>query len=237
MFRELDAGKIIGTLEQLERRIVERFPGAGLGRICAELTETARQTRARSAEIRAPNLPLRVFIAVVLLVAIALLAKVVQFIITSTRAGDDMASTIQGIDAGLSVALVLGASLFFLFRLEEKWKRRRALTALHELRSIIQVIDMHQLTKDPSARAAVSSATASSPRRELNAHELARYLDYCSEMLSLAAKVAVLYVQSFPDPVVTEVVNDLERSAAALSQKIWLKIQVLEQKPPSASRL
>lgn len=48
-------------------------------------------------------------------------------------------------------------------------------------------------------------------------------------MLSLAAKVAVLYVQSFPDSTVTEVVNDLERSAAALSQKIWLKIQVLEE--------
>jgi len=103
--------------------------------------------------------------------------------------------------------------------------------------AVAHVIDMHQLTKDPSAHAAVSANTPSSPRRELNTHELARYLDYCSEMLSLAAKVAVLYVQSFPDPIVTEVVNDLERSAAALSQKIWLKIQVLEQKPPAASRL
>ena len=71
----------------------------------------------------------------------------------------------------------------------------------------------------------------------LTPHELARYLDYCSEMLSLAAKVAVLYVQSFPDPVVTEVANDLERSAAALSQKVWLKIQVLEHKATAAGGL
>jgi uncharacterized membrane protein len=237
MFRALDAGKIIGTLEQLERRITERFPGAGLGRICAELTETARQTRSRSNEIEAPNIGLRAFIAAVLLVAAGLLAAVVAFIVTSTRASDDMAGTIQGIDAGLSLLLLVGASLFFLFRLEERWKRRRALSALHELRSIIHVIDMHQLTKDPSAEAAVSSLTPSSPRRVLTPHELARYLDYCSEMLSLAAKVAVLYVQSFPDPVVTEVANDLERSAAALSQKVWLKIQVLEQKATAAGGL
>jgi hypothetical protein len=100
---------------------------------------------------------------------------------------------------------------------------------LHELRSIIHVIDMHQLTKDPGADASVSTPTASSPKRTLDNHQLVRYLDYCSEMLSLTAKVAALYAQSFPDPVVTEAVNDLERTAASLSQKIWQKINILER--------
>ena len=40
--------------------------------------------------------------------------------------------------------------------------------------------------------------------------ELSRYLDYCSEMMSLTSKVAVLFAQSFPDPVVTEAVSDIE---------------------------
>ena len=40
---------------------------------------------------------------------------------------------------------------------------------------------------------------------------MTRYLDYCSEMLSLTSKVAALYAQAFPDPVVTDAVSDIER--------------------------
>ena len=37
-----------------------------------------------------------------------------------------------------------------------------------------------------------------------NRFELSRYLDYCSEMLSLTAKLAALYAQNLPDPVIIE---------------------------------
>ena len=59
---------------------------------------------------------------------------------------------------------------------------------------------MHQLTKDPSAVVSVAGKTASSPARTLSRFEVTRYLDYCSEMLSLTSKVAVLFAQGFPDP-------------------------------------
>jgi hypothetical protein len=68
-----------------------------------------------------------------------------------------------------------------------------------------------------------------SPDRPITPYELARYLDYCSEMLSPTAKVAVLYAQSFPDPIVTEAVNDIERTSASLGQKIWQKINIVER--------
>ena len=87
---------------------------------------------------------------------------------------------------------------------------------------------MHQLTKDPSAIVSVGGKTASSPARALSRFEVTRYLDYCSEMLSLTSKVAVLYAQVFPDPVVTEAVSDIERITAGLSQKIWQKIMILQ---------
>ena len=61
---------------------------------------------------------------------------------------------------------------------------------------------------------------------------MARYLDYCSEMLSLTSKVAVLFAQGFPEPTVTEAVSDIERIAAGLSQKIWQKINILEALGP-----
>jgi hypothetical protein len=228
MYRTLEAEKIVATLEQLERRIGERFPGAGLGKVCAELALVARQTNERSREISGPRVGLRIGVVAILLAACGLLAFVGYRVFTSTKASDDLAGTVQGIAAALDLLVLVGALLFFLFSLEERFKRRRALKALHELRSIIHVIDMHQLTKDPSTEVAGSGTTTSSPRRTLTVFQLVRYLDYCSEMLSLAAKVAVLYAQSFPDPVVTEAVNDLERTAASLSQKIWQKITILE---------
>ncbi len=144
------------------------------------------------------------------------------------RSADNVYSVLQGLEAAANLAVLLGAAMFFLFRIEERLKRRAALQALHELRSIVHVIDMHQLTKDPSFVVTVAGKTASSPQRVLSPFEVARYLDYCSEMVSLTSKVAVLFAQGFPDPVVTEVVSDIERVAAGLSQKIWQKIMILQ---------
>lgn len=229
MYRKLDSAKIVETLEKLGARIGERFPGAGISQVCAELTATARASQARSEAIARPDVVLRSAVGLTLLVGCGLLALLSYQVVTATRASDDMFGALQSIDSAFNLIVLMGAALFFLVSLEDRLKRKRALTALHELRSIIHVIDMHQLTKDPSAEVAVSQPTPSSPKRTLNAFELVRYLDYCSEMLSLASKVAVLYSQSFPDPVVAEAVNDVERTASSLAQKIWQKINILQR--------
>jgi len=240
MYRRLEPAHIIKTLERLERRVSERFPGSGLGRVCAELTAITRQSEARAKEIAAPIRWLRALIVIVLGGGLGLLVFVLAGVLSNTKPNDDLYGTLQGIDAGFNILVLMGGLLYFASSLEERIKRRRAMTALHELRSIIHVIDMHQLTKDPSTEVAVSQPTQSSPKRQLTTYEVMRYLDYCSEMLSLAAKVAVLYAQSFPDPTVTNAVNDLERTAASLSQKIWQKINILERSlqaiaaPPAA---
>jgi hypothetical protein len=86
----------------------------------------------------------------------------------------------------------------------------------------------------------VGGKTASSPPRTLTPYELSRYLDYCSEMMSLTSKVAVLFAQCLPDPVVTEAVSDIERIAAGMAQKVWQKIMMLDSAirhaPASAHR-
>ena len=63
----------------------------------------------------------------------------------------------------------------------------------------------------------------------MTAFELVRYLDYCSEMLSLVAKVGALYAQDVRDPVVIELVSDLEATTSDMSREIWQKIQLIEQ--------
>jgi hypothetical protein len=70
--------------------------------------------------------------------------------------------------------------------------------------------------------------TASSPKREMTRFSLARYLDYCSEMLSIISKVAALYIQDFDDAVGLSTVNDIQSLATGLSAKIWQKIVILD---------
>jgi hypothetical protein len=111
---------------------------------------------------------------------------------------------------------------------DDRIKRRRALRELHFFRSIAHVIDMHQLTKDPSAILGGVEPTPNSPRRTMTRYELTRYLDYCSELQSLTGKLAALYAQNMPDPVVINAVNDIEDLTANFSRKVWQKITILE---------
>ena len=73
---------------------------------------------------------------------------------------------------------------------------------------------MHQLTKDPEYVLHEVAATASSPERRLTQGQLKRYLEYCSELLSLVSKLAALHAQDLQDPVVLEAVNDVESLTA-----------------------
>lgn len=226
-FRALEADLVIATIERLHARISERFPAAGLAQVCADLLDLARTNSARARRIARSNIPLRFGILVLLILGAVAVTAVIAMLRSVPTSADSIFSVLQGIEATANLTVLTGAGLFFLVRGEERTKRKRALKALHELRSLIHVIDMHQLTKDPSTTASISGATPSSPPRSLSPYELTRYLDYCSEMLSLTAKLAVLFAQSFPDPIVTEAVSDIERNASGMSQKIWQKIMIV----------
>lgn len=225
MSHTLEPAKIIQTLVTLEQRISERFPNSGLSRVCAGLIKIARDTEARTIAIarRSPIVQLLSWSAIA--VGLLLFLGLAYIVFTSTRLSDDMFSTLQGIDSGFNILVLTGATLFFVLSIEARLKQRQALAALHEFRSIIHVIDMHQLTKDPSMLG--QTRTSMSPDRDLTAFELVRYLDYCSEMLSLAAKCAALYAEKLTDPVVIDTVGDIERLASNLSNKVWQKITIV----------
>ena len=226
MYRTLQPDLIIKTLATLNERIEERFPGSGLGKVCADLVNLARDTAARVQTIAKPNVALRSLVWLSVAISVALLTSVALMIFNSTKASDDLFSTVQGIDSGFNILVLTGATLFFAVSLEARLKQRKALAALHEFRSIVHVIDMHQLTKDPSMLGA--ARTSASPERDMTPFELTRYLDYCSEMLSLTAKCAALYAEKLSDPVVIDTVGDIERLSTDLSSKIWQKITIVQ---------
>ncbi|HEX5999453.1 MAG TPA: hypothetical protein VFZ16_08650 [Hyphomicrobiaceae bacterium] len=225
----LDAQKIIETIARLQRRITERFPGAGLAAVCDELQVLAHESSARAQRIARRHMLLRLALVAIAVCGVALLVWVLRQIdFSRTTADDSLYSVFQGIEAVANLLVLTGGIFVFLITIEQRLKRRRALAALHELRALVHVIDMHQLTKDPSTIVSVGGKTPSSPARTLTPYELSRYLDYCAEMMSLTSKIAVLYAQSFPDVIVTDAVSDIERIASGMAQKIWQKIVMLD---------
>lgn len=226
MYRELQPTKIVDTLDSLSRRIGERFPGSGLWTVSNDLVALAGQTSARIEEVSRPHWGLSIALGVTQLATITGLYYLLQFAWT-LRTSDELSDFLQGFDAAISLAIFVGGAAFFVWTFEGRWKRERTLKALHEIRAIVHVIDMHQLTKDPSMLGA--ARVSSSPERNMTPFELMRYLDYCSEMLSLTAKLAALYAEKISDPVVVDTVGDIERLTSALSSKIWQKISMVQQ--------
>ncbi len=156
----LRPGPVVETIERLVARIFERFGDCGLYRLCAELHAIAKADTRRAVSIGRSYIWLRVLVFATIAAGIAVLGWMLSLIDFTSAASDSVSSTAQGIEAAANLTILTGAAILSLLKLEERLKRRRALAALHELRSIVHVIDMHQLTKDPTKWSAISSASA-----------------------------------------------------------------------------
>ena len=231
-FRTLDATHIIATIERLGQRIEERFPGAGLSGVGRDLLGLARDCAREAESLGRPHWPIRagVGLAIVLMVVavIAAVVGVVQRLSSPTQVSG-LAEFVQGVESGVNDLVFLGIAVYFLISIETRLKRRVALRRIHQLRSIAHIVDMHQLTTDPERLLATHQDTASSPQRTMTRAELWRYLDYCSELLSLTGKIGALFVQRMDDAVVLQAVNEIEDLTNGLSRKIWQKITLLER--------
>lgn len=229
-YRSLNADRIEATLELLHQRIQERFPNRGLANLCGQLLDVAREDKRKLAWVAQPNIWLRTGVGVAIAVgAVTLIAFAFGLTIMGLEVGKEVSNVLQGVDAAVNTIALSGAASWFLLNLESRWRRRTVLADLHELRSIAHVVDMHQLTKDPTQLWKGYSSTASSQVHDMTEFELIRYLDYCSEMLSLTGKLAALYMQNMRDPVIIEAVNEIEDLTTSLSRKIWQKIMILQQ--------
>jgi hypothetical protein len=232
MYRSLDAGHIIATAERLGRRIAERFPDSGLNKVVTELLAEARQAASTARWLATPHRAIRIISALVIVLLFAVAIGTMFLLNRRVELFSSVADFLQGLDAGINEVVLIGAATYFLLSWESRRKRARALRALHVLRSMAHIIDMHQLTKDPERLLSAGRNTPSSPVRKLTPFELTRYLDYCSEMLSVISKIAALYVQEFDDPVTLAAVNEVEALTGSLSQKMWQKIVILDRITP-----
>jgi len=222
----LDPRLISETVNRLRMRVQSRFPNSGLATVATQLTDIAAKASATSQWIARPITPVRILVFA--LIGLILLGiGLTLWTLPLPQGGLEFAQFIQVLESGINDVVLIVAAVFFLASLETRMKRDRALRSIHELRSIAHVIDMHQLTKDPEWVLTRGAETGILPPRSMTPFELSRYLDYCSEMLSITGKIAALYIQHFDDSVALQAVNEVESVTTGLSGKIWQKLMIL----------
>ena len=225
----LDSDRIVETIRTLRNRIEERFPDSGLAQLCANLHAVGEHTKTRLDLVERPNVWLRGGTWVMAaLVGVGVIAAVRAVLVEVPGGFDSAFAAVTALEAGIQDVVFIGIGLAFLVTVENRLRRRRALGFIRELRAVAHIVDMHQLTKDPARLLSTTADTASSPTRTLSKVELGRYLDYCSELLSLTSKLAALYAERFSDSVVLQAVDEIETLTTGLSRKVWQKIMMLD---------
>jgi hypothetical protein len=230
---KLNTKKIVETTGILKTRIEERFPNSSLGRLCGELRKIAKDSDRTIEKIQQTNMMYRLgvflFIAAVLTFTFVGLSRLK----VNPQSVNTLTGMLNVLDAVFNIVFLVGGAIIFLISVENRSKRKKVIQAVNTLRCMAHVIDSHQLTKDPCYvdQKVKVIRTCHSPQRNMDSFQLGRYLDYCSEMLSLTSKVAFLYVQDYHDPVATKAVKDLEDLTTGLSRKIWQKIMNIRKEP------
>jgi hypothetical protein len=228
-FHRLEADKVEDTVRQLEERIRARFPERRLGGVAGELLvltqDVARGSEAIRGRLRWVRLLSRLAAGVVLV------ASVVVFVLAfrdAASAGPDRSfEWVPLIESTINDLVFAGLALWFLYALPQRLERGHLLDLLHRLRSLAHIVDMHQLTKDPERLRSDFRPAGAIVTNDLDRSGMERYLDYCSELLSLVGKVAALCAEESRDSLVLTTVSDLETLTTGMSRKIWQKISLL----------
>src|SRR5207302_9883239 len=141
MYRRLDGARIVETLERLRQRIGERFPGSGLERVSGDLLDAANESMARAADLRRPNVPLRIatwaLIAIILFVALEALLH-----LRLAPRWEGFAGFLQSCQAIQNV-VSLAAAVLFLANVATRLRRPRQPRALPQLGTIAPSLSMH----------------------------------------------------------------------------------------------
>jgi hypothetical protein len=229
-YRSLDSAGLIRAITLLNQRISRKFPESGLSRVAGELLHVSQEAATRATMAERPHLALRFGIGLLLLLALACIVWLCRSLKLNIPVGS-LFDLLQGLEATINVLLLAAAATWSLVSLEMRMKRTAALKMLHELRVLAHLVDMHQLTKDPKTPW-TDEGEPPQPGLPLSTTQLAQYLDYCTDMLSLIGKIAALYAQYFDDRVVLQAVDEVESLANSLARKIWQKIMILHHIAP-----
>ena len=225
----LQAEPVAETVRRLRRRIAERFPGRDLVTVADDLLVQVERVGTDASAARGRIRGARV-VSRVLVAAIAIGTAVAVWLAVDSALGDQGPAGLDWlplIETTINDLVFAAIAVYFLYSFPERLQRGDLLKLLHRLRSLAHIIDMHQLTKDPEHLRPGFQPTEASTEEHLDRDQMERYLNYCSELLSLVGKTAALCAEESRDSVVLDTVRSIEELTLGMSRKIWQKISVL----------
>lgn len=227
----LKSEKLRETAEKICTAIAGPFEKSGLSEVAATIVTTTEEAVGRARAINGPDWRIRAGQVVLVLIAVAGVAIYFQSRSDQKSTGH---TALEFLDAAKGSAALLLAAGVFLFTLERRVKRERALKAVHELRALAHLIDMHQLRKNP-VRLGSPPPSRETSGESLDAERMRLYLHFCTELLAVVGKLGQLYVQEFRDAQAVAAVDQFENLATGLSSKIWQKLMILERVAPQTA--
>jgi hypothetical protein len=231
--KKLQGRSLFDAAIELSQRISAEFPGRGLAKEAQELAKDAGSFVEEAESLSRKGIT---YFTIRLLAILgfgfwlgttSLVLLRIWTLIEQKQENLDLFQSLQGIDSGIHIAVSAALAIFFVATLERRRKRRIAFNGLNSLLNFAHVIDSHQIDKDPTAFASGRPRAGVSSKLPLDPPELLRYLDYCSEMLSLVRRFAALYGQESGDSTIAESVDSIADLTSSLSNKIWQKITIL----------
>jgi hypothetical protein len=242
--QELEGLSIASVAHAIVERAEARFGNSQRAeRLRALLCEVARladeQTDSMQHVRRGSSL-LYVFPLVVAAVLLLLLAQVEHFGVTIETGPTHVADLLQGVDAGVALMFVAAGLLVGAYKLPKAWLRRKFRAELRKLRRAAEKIYLVQLDKDPERLTRDEDQQGeNSPRTELSAWDMHRYLSYARTALMVLGMLAYSYVDVAPD-------EDAEESAQELAEFImsykadvrrkWERMEELRRREPALFR-
>lgn len=200
------------TARKLVGRIDERFSDCELKRLAQKVEKTVANSRRRLRGPYALGFLVRLVIWPCVFAALGAIAYGVYSLDLKVQINNG-GEFVQGLDSSLQVMIMVAAGTWFFLTLGHRLVRNRLLKAVQELRALVHMIDLLQLDKDPdrlSRKEGENTPTSPQLGKVSTPFLLSRYLDYCSELLSLVSKVAALYSEQVKDPVVLSELSEIE---------------------------
>ena len=228
-FQRLDGQAVRRSAAALEHRIMTRFPDRTLWEVCREVVGLVDEINAGTGISRRRVRLARLLSRLAMLAVTLFLGGAVALAAVDLFAERDVLGPLDVLpllETIINDLVFGGIAVFFLLRIPERMERARVLRILHRLRSLAHVIDMHQLTKVPER---LERGSREDGGLDLDRAELTRYLDFCTEMLSLVGKSAALFAEHTTDGDVLDAVEGIEALTSDMARKVWQKIGIIQQ--------
>ncbi|MCB0353296.1 MAG: hypothetical protein KDD64_07225 [Bdellovibrionales bacterium] len=222
-----EVGQILPRVERLKKRVEARFSDRN---ICDRMADLHGLTIRAKKKVKRAGRPIYLLRFFALLFSLALFGALGWGFYVATPASEPTQLEFFGlIDAIGSGLISLVVVLAFVFSLERKVRRGRIIEELERLLSLVLVIDAGQQEKEPLKvlDPEYKHSLGETDEKPLTATELARYLEYSSEMASAVKALSFCYLAAYSDEQVQRTSSLIADAANSVVSMTMEKRQIL----------